>query len=248
MQGLPTLHIGCCGWSYLREQEFTQSYRQQPASKLQAYAQLFDTVEINSTFYRIPRLTTAQKWRREASAVNPHFEFTVKVYQGITHLHRFGKASRSQFNRVKTVAKVLQTNLVLFQSPASFKPSSQNIKKLNTFFSSVERDGLIFVWEPRGQWYEDEGVIAEVCEDNDLIHCVDPFRNEPLAFGREKIAYFRVHGFGKPSMYNYDFSPLELKSLGAMIDSLPKSLGAIYVLFNNANCYHNGLDFAGMVT
>jgi len=248
MQRSPTLHIGCCGWNYLRQQEFARSFRHQPTSKLQAYAQLFDTVEVNSTFYRIPRLTTTQKWRKEASAVNSRFEFTVKMYQGITHIHRFGRGSRSQFKQMKTVSKVLEANVVLFQSPASFKPSSQNIKKFKTFLSSVERDGLIFVWEPRGQWYEDEGLIAEVCEENDLVHCVDPFRNEPSAFGRKRIAYFRLHGFGKPSMYNYDFSTRELEDLRSTINSLPRSLRAIYVFFNNANCYHNGLAFVGMVT
>jgi len=90
--GIPvaaTVHIGCCGWSYLEEREFAAQIKRKYSTKLQAYAQLFDAVEINSTFYRLPRVSTAQKWRDEAGAVNSKFEFTVKAYQGITHIHRF---------------------------------------------------------------------------------------------------------------------------------------------------------------
>lgn len=247
MRGSPALHIGCCGWSYLREQDFSQCLSQRYTSKLQAYAQLFDIVEINSTFYRIPRLTTAQKWRQDSSAVNPGFEFTIKAYQGITHIHRFGKEARAQFQQCKAVANALDARLMLFQSPASFKPMPENIKKLNTFFSSIERDNLIIVWEPRGSWYESERLIAEVCEENDLVHCVDPFRNQPLVFGRSNTAYFRLHGFGKPSMYNYDFSLQELDNLRGMVDTLSKSVKNIYILFNNALCYSNALDFISLV-
>jgi uncharacterized protein YecE (DUF72 family) len=57
-----TIHVGCCGWSYLNEKEFGDLLARNYTSKLQAYAQLFDCVEVNSTFYRIPRVSTAEKW------------------------------------------------------------------------------------------------------------------------------------------------------------------------------------------
>ena len=94
--------------------------RRKYSTKLQAYAQLFDAVEINSTFYRLPRVSTAQKWRSKADAVNPKFEFTVKAYQGITHLHRFMGESTSLFTQLKEICRTLETSVVLFQSPASF--------------------------------------------------------------------------------------------------------------------------------
>jgi uncharacterized protein YecE (DUF72 family) len=241
------IHIGCCGWSYLREQEFAGKLTTDYSSTLQAYAQLFDVVEINSTFYRIPRLTTAQKWRKDALEINKGFEFTVKAYQGITHLYRFAKKSQLQFEQVKLIAMSLKAKVFLFQSPASFKPTSQNIKKLKTFCSAVERRGFVLVWEPRGEWYNEESTIVEVCEECNLVHCVDPFRNQPLWFGKSSIAYFRLHGFGKPSMYNYDFSEQELRDLQSVITSLPKSLKVVYVFFNNASCYRNGLDFVAMM-
>ncbi|MCL4538144.1 MAG: DUF72 domain-containing protein, partial [Bacteroidetes bacterium] len=203
----PDIHIGCCGWSYLNERDFTGELTGKYSSKLQAYANLFDTVEINSTFYRLPRLSTAEKWRREADEINPDFEFTVKAFKGITHLHRFQKnESLNSFEIIKDVCSALRARCVLFQSPASFKPSQENIGNMRAFFDRIDRAGLDIVWEPRGTWYDEPGAIESVCAENELVHCVDPFRNDSLTFGRNMIAYFRLHGFGKPTMYRYDFS------------------------------------------
>jgi len=238
-----TVHLGCCGWSYLNEKEFAGQIKRKYTSKLQAYAQLFNTVEINSTFYRLPRLSTAQKWRQEADSVNPKFEFTVKAYQGITHLHRFGGISISLFDQLKEIGKALAASILLFQSPASFRPTEAALKAMKSFLQKIDRSGLICVWEPRGKWYDNPGLLAEVCEECGLVHCVDPFRNEPLVFGPSKTAYFRLHGFGKTSMYNYDFSEDELRRLASIVQSLQKSVRHIYVLFNNMTCYQNALEF-----
>lgn len=238
-----TVLIGCCGWSYLNEREFPERIKRKYSSKLQAYAQLFDTVEINSTFYRLPRLSTAQKWRAEADAVKPKFQFTVKAYQGITHLHRFAGESIKLFAQLEEVCRALNASVLLFQSPASFRPTDASLKAMRSFFNEIDRDKLTCVWEPRGRWYDDPTLVAHVCEECRLVHCVDPLRNEPLAFGEEKIAYFRLHGFGRPSMYNYDFSEQELDRLASNLNSLPHSLHCIYIFFNNISCYRNALEF-----
>jgi len=242
-----TVHLGCCGWSYLNEKEFAAQIKRKYASKLQAYARLFNTVEINSTFYRLPRLSTAQKWRQEADAMNPKFEFTVKAYQGITHLHRFGGISVSLFGQLKEICTALGASVLLFQSPASFRPTEAALKAMKSFLQKVDRKDLICVWEPRGMWYDNPGLLAEVCEECGLVHCVDPFRNEPLVFGPSKIAYFRLHGFGKTSMYNYDFSEEELQRLRSILHSLPQSVRRIYIMFNNVSCYENAMEFSALL-
>lgn len=238
------IHVGCCGWSYFRRSDFPSTDFPAGESTLQSYARLFDCVEINSTFYRLPREETAARWFKEARRVNRRFEFTIKAYQGITHLHRFrGQISRQQFNAVMAIARQLKTPLILFQSPASFQPTPQNESALRRFFENVERDAMVCIWEPRGRWLERPDHLAKLCAELDLVHCVDPLRNEPLAFGKAHIAYFRLHGFGKPSMYRYDFSDEELRKVGTVIDALKKQVKDVYVFFNNSNCYSNALDF-----
>ncbi len=241
-----TLHIGCCGWSYLNEHEFAHALTKPHRSKLQAYAQLFTAVEINTTFYRLPRLGTATTWRKEADEVAPQFAFTVKAYQGITHLHRFkGKEVLAQFESLVAICHELRTRVLLFQSPASFKPTKINIDAMQNFFRKVERATLVYVWEPRGSWYDEPGLIAEMCESCHLIHCVDPLRNDTAL--TQRVAYFRLHGFGKPSKYSYDFSHEELQRLRAIMKALPRKTREAYVFFNNVACYKNGREFAEMM-
>ncbi len=238
------IHIGCCGWSYLNERDFADEIIGEYSSKLQAYARLFDAVEVNSTFYMLPRRTTAEKWRREADEINPAFEFTVKAFKGITHLHRFQKRqSLESFELIRDVCSALRARYVLFQSPGSFKPTGENIEKMRLFFEKIDRAGLTAVWEPRGAWYDDPSTIEEICTENSLVHCVDPFRNEPLVFGETGTVYFRLHGFGKPSMYRYDFSDEELRQLRNRIDLFPPGVKDIFVFFNNETCYRNGRKF-----
>lgn len=239
--------VGCCGWSYFRPKEFSDKLVRPYGSTLRAYAQLFGAVEVNSTFYRIPQTSTAERWYREATEVNRRFLFTVKAYQAITHVYRFGKQSVRFFDQIKAVAKQLHAPIVLFQSPASFQPSAANIKKMSVFLSHIERGRLLLAWEPRGRWFDHPDAIEEVCRAHRLMVCVDPFRNEPTFPSNRHNAYFRLHGFGRPSMYRYDFSRKELEDLGAMIKSLPPSVKRAYIFFNNVACYQNALEFARMV-
>lgn len=241
------IHIGCCGWGYLREKEFQEKIKREYRSKLQAYAQLYDCVEVNSTFYRTPKLSTAEKWRLESSEVNEVFEFTVKVSQLITHRDRFSKASVDVFEQMTGVCRALKAKVLLFQSPASFAATKANIEKLKTFFGKIGPSDLVFVWEPRGTWYDDPAVIEEVCRTCDLVHCVDPLRNEPLHAGKKKMIYFRLHGFGRPSMYRYDFSRDDLRRIKEQCDGLGGDVRDVYVFFNNVFCYENGLEFLEMV-
>jgi uncharacterized protein YecE (DUF72 family) len=237
------LKIGNCGWSYIIPEHFAGQYSKPYSDKLEAYAQLYNSVEINSTYYAIPRLTTAQKWRREASDIDSQFEFTVKAFQGITHRNRFGKEPIPFFDSVRQICSAVEAKLLLFQSPANFLPIAANVAKMQVFFNEIDRGGLVCVWEPRGKWYDDPQRIVDVCKGLNLIHCVDPFRNEPLVFGKERIAYFRLHGFGKPSIYHYDFSKEELSWLQSVVLDLSPKLKRIYVLFNNMACYENARTF-----
>jgi uncharacterized protein YecE (DUF72 family) len=237
------IKVGCCGWGYLRIKDF---FGEEEANKfksvLQAYASLFPSAEINSTFYRIPKLTTAEKWRKEADEINKNFEFTVKCSQLVTHTIKFTKGSVKFFNIMKDICKKLDSKILLFQSPAGFKATDENIGRMESFFENIDRENLILTWECRGNWLKNPKLVRKICKKFELVHCVDPFRNEPLYFGKKKIAYFRLHGFGLISMYHYNFSMNELKELKEKIDKL-KKLKEIFVFFNNSNMYQNAVQF-----
>ena len=235
------IKIGCCGWSYFRAKEFFGTgWKNRFESVLQAYSKLLPSCEVNSTFYRIPKVSTAEKWRK---SVDKSFEFTVKASRLITHQIKFTKASASAFYMTANICRALNAKIMLLQSPASFKPTKENIERMKDFFSSIKRGKLILAWEPRGNWHKNPEQIKKVCKKFDLVECVDPFRNTPISSGKNSMVYFRLHGFGKPSMYNYRFSDDELKRLKKLVEDLDKDT---WIMFNNVYMYEDALRFISM--
>ena len=157
------LKIGCCGWGYLMPKaRFGDNWKEQFSSVLSAYSSLFSLVEVNSTFYRIPKVSTAQRWFEKARAQNKNFEFTVKASQIITHKSRFGDEAFQAFERMREICDALHARILLLQSPASFGPSQSNIERMSTFFRRIDRDNLIIAWEPRGKWWDNPEMIKRI--------------------------------------------------------------------------------------
>ncbi|NYZ78210.1 DUF72 domain-containing protein [Candidatus Micrarchaeota archaeon] len=228
---------------------FGPAWKKKFSSVLAAYARKYDCVEVNSTFYKIPSVSTAAKWLAEARAVNPKFVFTVKCSQLVTHAPPFGAKSVYAFRKTLDVCKALEAKVLLLQSPAGFKPTAASVSRMRAFFKKTararERAGVAVAWEPRGDWWKNPALVKKTCEEFDLVNCVDPLRNEPQYFGKEKIAYYRLHGFGRLSVYNYRFSQKELLELKKKIGALKKGrkCAGAWVFFNNVYCYENALEF-----
>lgn len=132
------------------------------------------------------------------------------------------------------IAQALKTKVILFQSPKSFEPIFENKENLKKFFEKINRRNYIFVWEPRG-W--PEGEIKKICQKLNLVHCVDPFKQESV-FG--KINYFRLHG--KPG-YNlrYKYTEKDLRNLKEFCDRKTN-----YVMFNNLSMKEDAKRFREM--
>ncbi|RCK75822.1 MAG: hypothetical protein IGBAC_1097 [Ignavibacteriae bacterium] len=239
-----TLRIGCCGWGYLKPLNLPVKKFFPKQSLLQSYATIFDTVEINYTFYRIPQTKTVQKWRQEVDAINPDFEFTVKAFQIITHKLRFKDASTKYFDILIELCKILKSKVILFQSPSTFTPKEENLLALENFFKNINRENFTLVWESRGNWNIE--LIKELCKSYNLIHCVDPFRNEPIILKKQKTIYFRLHGIGE-KMYVYKFNRTELIDLKTKLSRIPKESKTAYIFFNNTNCYEDAYLFKQMI-
>lgn len=229
--------IGCCGFP----------------KGMKHYFSRFRLVEVQRTFYQPPRLGTALRWREEAP---PGFEFTVKAWQVITHpassptyrrarltipegkegnygFFRPTEEVMAAWHRTEEVAELLQARVIVFQCPPSFGEEERNVANMRRFFTAIGRK-FLFVWEPRGEWSQ-RGVEA-LCEELDMVHCVDPMEKEPL-YGRSR--YFRLHG--GPG-YRHKYSDEELRWLR---DRWGSEEG--YFLFNNLSMYDDALRFEALV-
>ena len=228
------IKVGCCGF----------------AAAQKKYFELFKVVEIQQTFYQVPEIKTAERWRHAAP---PDFEFTMKAWQLITHVpssptyrrlrQRIDAARADRYGgfrataevmdawmRTAAFARALGASIIVFQCPASFRPLEQSAKNMRAFFSRIDRAGFTFAWEPRGAWPND--LIKRLCEELDLIHCVDPFRNEGLS---GDIDYFRLHGI---TNYVYTYTDKVLEILRKKIKQKPT-----YVMFNNNTMKEDALRF-----
>jgi uncharacterized protein YecE (DUF72 family) len=234
-----SVKIGCCGFRSSRE----------------SYYPVLAAVEVQHTFYQPPQVSTVKQWRKEAPA---DFEFTIKAWQLITHKatsptfrrlkQQFTEVEKSEagsFNPSEIVkhawevsmecARALKAKAVLFQCPASFRPTNDNVENLVKFFREVQREKLNLCWEPRGDWPED--LVQALCHDLNLWHVVDPFSRKTVTPQR---CYFRLHG---RDGWRYTYEDSELEELKAM---LPET-GISYVFFNNLQMKKDALKFKEIV-
>lgn len=205
---------------------------------MKRYFENYGLVELNSTFYEYPRLETVEGWREKAPE---NFEFTVKAHQDISHKSkmRLDDACLKAFEEMKQICKILKAKILLLQTPGSFRPDK--LDDAEKFFRAVDREGLTLVWETRGlEWEKLEvyGKLSRVLKRLDVVHVTDPFRVLPAY--TSQIAYFRLHGLGK-ELYYYQYSDLELRKLGEIVNSFEKEGKTVYVLFNNLSMFEDGL-------
>jgi uncharacterized protein YecE (DUF72 family) len=248
------IKIGCCGFAI--------------PGGMRSYYKEFDLVEIQSTFYNIPRMETIDKWRVEAPA---GFEFIPKAFQGITHPissptwrrfrgklpdtykkddhYGFFKPTNEAINCWKTMIEIcskLMSGLILVQTPPNFSCSRLNISNMEEFLTTIDRKQVIICWEPRGDWNENPDKVRNICSRLDLVHVVDIMRREPLS--EHEVNYIRLHGLNQRELdYRYKYSDEELRALRHRILMMEKNGRRIYVLFNNTNMAIDSKKFRGIL-
>jgi uncharacterized protein YecE (DUF72 family) len=222
-----TVKVGLCGFSMGAD----------------VYYERFPVVEIQHTFYEPPPLSTLERWRAQAPAA---FEFTIKAWQLITHAatsstyrkiktpltptqraegggFRWNGTTRASWERTLASARALKATAVLFQCPASFKPTDENVANLRAFVAGIGRhDGLRYLWEPRGPAWPDD-LVRSLCAELHLTHVVDPFVR-PQVTGAP--IYWRLHGLGSA------YRPYTDEELATLVRRVPTGPAA-YVMFNN---------------
>ncbi len=143
-------HIGTMGWSY----DFWKGnfYSEGAKDLLEEYAKNFDSVEMDSTFYRIPSRNTVMKWKEE---VPDNFIFSAKFPRKITHIKMLSDC-REELDVFLEHMSLLGDKLgpMLLQLPPSFKPEKAEILK---DFLSVLPDGYRYAVEIRNKkWLNEE--------------------------------------------------------------------------------------------
>jgi uncharacterized protein YecE (DUF72 family) len=121
------VRIGCSGWNYPHWREVVYPKGLPPRKWLAHYAELFDTVEVNTTFYRLPRRDSVTAWVAETP---PGFLFAVKASRYLTHMKRLTDLSRGVerfYERVEPLVRSPKLGPVLWQLPENFHRDDERL-------------------------------------------------------------------------------------------------------------------------
>jgi len=184
--------IGTGGWAY---------FQVPGLSSLEAYARVFDFVEVNSTFYEIPTPPLTKSWRQR---VQEDFEFAVRCHKDVTHKYYLEPLNEA-FNTFETmvdICRTLKSRFLVFETPATLNLSSEKIESIGHFFGSVNPKGIRMVWEvrrPGGEPIPPD--LVTMMQDYNIIHCVDLSKEDP--FIHSDTIYTRVFGKGEQNLYQF---------------------------------------------
>jgi uncharacterized protein YecE (DUF72 family) len=241
------IRVGPAGWSYKDWEGIV--YPQKPGKSfdpLEYLTQFFNTIEINSSFYRPPVPSTTKSWARRVAG-NKEFAFTAKLHRIFTHER--GKATKKDEKEFRMgmdeIANAGRLGGVLLQFPWSFKNTPDDriyLAKLLEQFSDYP-----LVLEVRHaswnnpdfyEWLDERGV--GICNIDQPVFSKSI---RPQALTTSRIGYVRLHGRNYQNWfrekappherYNYLYSLDELDPWLVRIKEVSKETRETYVITNN---------------
>ena len=159
------LRVGTSGYSYKEWKGIFYAEDLPAAKMLPFYADRFDTVEINNTFYRMPDAKMVAKW---ATQVGDSFTFVLKAPQRITHQKRLvGTEDDVRYLFEAAAALGEKQGPVLFQLPPF---SRKDALKLRAFVGALPAEGKVAFEFRHASWCDDE--IYSILRDRDIALCL----------------------------------------------------------------------------
>jgi uncharacterized protein YecE (DUF72 family) len=207
------VRVGCAGWSIPKH---AAAHFACVGSHLDRYAQVFNSCEINSSFYRPHNKET---WERWAKSVPADFRFSVKAPRTITHEAKLNCSSEVLSAFLEQI-KFLGDRLgpVLVQLPPSLKFDRARAGEFLTLLRQKHEGDV--VWEPRHKSWFSNRVDDLLKEFHVARVAADPAGgpNAGRPSGLTSLAYFRLHG--SPRRYYSAYSDNFLDALSAQVTSL----------------------------
>ncbi|MFQ5847949.1 MAG: DUF72 domain-containing protein [Candidatus Methylomirabilales bacterium] len=218
-------YVGTSGWSYPHWRGVFYPKTLPGEAWLDHYATVFETVEINNTFYHLPEATTFRQWYREPPK---GFVFAVKGSRYITHMKKLHEP-RAALRRFLRRVAILKEKLgpVLFQLPPRFR---RNAERLAAFADCLPpRHRYAFEFRD-ATWFAPE--VYAVLERRRLAFCVFSLKDLSCpAVITAPFVYLRLHGPG--ARYGGKYSEGELKAWAGRIREWLGDGLDVYSYFNN---------------
>jgi uncharacterized protein YecE (DUF72 family) len=196
------IYIGTSGWHYRHWIGTFYPSTTKANKQFDFYKQVFNTVEINNSFYRLPSPETFKAWYQESPE---NFSFCVKASRYITHMKKLKEpkdTTRRFFENVRSLKEKLGP--ILFQLPPSWKVNSDRFKE---FLDSLP-DRYRYVFEFRNStWYSEE--IFDLLRNHNCAFCIYELagHQSPTNITADFV-YVRLHGPGDKYQGSYSHDQL----------------------------------------
>ena len=229
----PNIRIGCSGWQYQHWRGDFYPVELPQSRWLEFYAERFDTVEINNTFYRLPDASTFASWGRRAPR---GFVYAVKASRYLTHMKKL-KDPADPLRRFFTRARRLEHAFgpVLYQLPPRWP---LNLARLEAFLAALPKRRRHAIEFRDPSWYAPDSLAlldrygVALC-----LHDMQGSASGKLAVG--PFVYVRFHGTQK---YSGSYTDAALDDWARWLGACASRGRAVYAYFNNDTGGHAPRD------
>ena len=236
--------IGTSGWSYDHWDGVLYPHGLPPRDRLARYVDVFDTVEVNATFYRWPPPAAFASWRRR---LPEGFEFTVKAPRGLTHARRlFGP--EEWIDRMATGLHQLagRRGPLLVQLPPTMERDDD---RLDWFLARVPGWMRPAVEFRHPSWADD--AVFTLLERHRTAYCVMSGAGLPCVLrATSDLVYIRLHGPDRGSLYAGSYSNDDLAWWADRVREWEAQGRSVYAYFNNdggGNAVRDALALRGLM-
>ncbi len=243
-----SLRVGTSGWYY---DEWVGPFYERKKGMLTAYAKVFDTTEVNSTFYRYPSPRMVEGWDRNAPA---GFIYALKLPRVITHdkwldLDKGVEIDTANFLNLLLplyISKKLGPILIQLRPKFNY---DDHVEALENYLEVLPDEYEWAVEFRHLSWMREE--TYDILEKHNAAYTIV---DEPLLPPETRVtadfAYIRWHGHGANPWYNYDYSPSELETWVPKVQETTGKVRKTYGFFNNhfsANAVKNAVEILEML-
>jgi len=221
----PSIHIGTSGWHYAHWRGPFYPESLAPGGFLKHYFSFFHTVEINNSFYQLPREKTLIQWR---DAVPAGFIFAVKASRFITHMKKLKDPEKSVpvfLDRMRNLGDSLGP--ILFQLPPYWK---LNRERFGLFLEKLPKNYRYSFEFRDSSWFQD--AVYQALADHGSAFCIYDLNGKlsPLEVTADFV-YVRLHGPEGP--YRGQYGPRALSGWARLFSDWVRQDKEIYCYFDN---------------
>jgi len=225
-------HVGCSGWMYKDWRGIVYPERLPQRRWFEHYATLFDTVEINNTFYRLPPASTVQGWAAQAP---PGFTYAIKLGAFGSHRMKLRDAASwlpNHLDRAERFGRTLGPTLV--QLPPRWK---RNVERLDEFLSLAPAAMRWAVELREPSWLHED--VFTVLRRHRAALCLHDLLADHLWELTTDWAYVRFHGPNAlQEKYWGRYGPERLAPMAEQLGAWLDEGRDIYAYFNNDHQGH----------